>query len=114
MVAEEKGIRLLFAVDLSRASNSITSAEAVQFNRDLLRRCDVDWSAAGIGDAQLGNICEDMLRVIELFMIDPGQIGSDRELRAYLRRWVVPVFRAEVDSHHNPPPRRRAPARVAP
>ena len=112
-VAEEKGIRLLFAVDLSRASRRITSTEAVQFNRDLLRRCDVDWSAAGIGDAQLEDICEFMLRVIELFMIDPGQIGSGGELRAYLRRWVVPVFRAEVDSHHNPPGRRGAPARVA-
>ena len=112
-VAEEKGIRLLFAVDLSRASRRITSTEAVQFNRDLLRRCDVDWSAAGIGDAQLEDICEYMLRVIELFMIDPGQIGSGGELRAYLRRWVVPIFRAEVDSHHNPPGRRGAPARVA-
>jgi hypothetical protein len=112
-VVEEKGIRLLFAVDLSRASRRITSAEVVQFNRDLLRRTDVDWSAAGMGDAQLEDICEYILRIIELFMIDPGQIGTGPALRAYLRRWVVPVFRAEVESHRSSGQRKGARARAA-
>lgn len=112
-VVEEKGIRLLFAVDLSRASRRITSAEVVRFNRDLLRRTDVDWSAGGVGDAQLEDICEYMLRVIELFMIDPGQIGTGPALRAYLRRWVVPVFRAEVESHRGSRQRQRPHARAA-
>jgi hypothetical protein len=40
-----------------------------------------------------------MLRIIELFMLDPGEIGTGPALRAYLNRWVVPVFRAEVQSH---------------
>jgi AcrR family transcriptional regulator len=112
-VVEEKGIRLLFAVDLSRASRRITSAEVVQFNRDLLRRTDVDWSSAGMGDEQLEDICEYILRIIELFMIDPGQIGTGPALRAYLRRWVVPVFRAEVESHRSSRQRKRPPARAA-
>ena len=98
-VAGEKGIRLLFDVDPSRASRRITSTEAVRFNRDLLRRSEVDWTAAGIGDARLEDICRYMLRFIELFMIDPGEIGTGPALRAYLNRWVVPVFRAEVQSH---------------
>lgn len=104
-VVEEKRMRLLFAVDPSRASERITSTEAVQFNRDLLRRTDVDWSAVGLGDAELEDICEYMLSVIELFMIDPGKAKKGEALRAYLRRWVAPVFHAEVESHRAPKPR---------
>ena len=109
-VVEEKAIRQLFTVDLSRASKRITSYEAVQFNRDLLRRSDVDWSAAGLSDAELEDICGYMLRIIELHMIDPGEFRTGRALRAYLRRWVAPVFRSEVESHRHLSPRRPRPA----
>jgi AcrR family transcriptional regulator len=112
-MVEEKGIRLLFAVDPSRASRRIASAEVVRFNRDLMRRTDVDWSAAGIDDAQLEDICEYILRIIELFMIDPRQIGTGPTLPAYLRRWVVPVFRAEVESDRSSGERKRPRARAA-
>ncbi|WP_082690544.1 TetR/AcrR family transcriptional regulator [Mycobacterium sp. M26] len=106
-LAEQKGIRLLFSYDLPRASQRITSTEVIQFNRDLLQRLDVDWRAAGIGDVQLEEICEYMLRIIELVMVDPADLRTGKALRAYLRRWVGPVFRSEVDAHRPLATRRR-------
>lgn len=96
---EEKGIRLLFSSDFPRASRRITSHATLQFYRDMLRRFDVDWSAVGLGDVELEEIGEYMLRILELFMVDPGEVRTGDGLRAYLRRWVAPVFRSEVDSH---------------
>ena len=98
-VVEEKSMRLLFSLDQSRASQRITSIEAIQFNRDLLRRTDVDWAAAGMDDAELEDLCEYMLRVVEQFMLDPARAKRGEELRAYLNRWVAPVFRSEVEAH---------------
>jgi hypothetical protein len=98
-VVEEKSMRLLFSLDQSRASQRITSIEAIQFNRDLLRRTDVDWAAAGMDDAELEDLCEYMLRVVEQFMLDPVRAKRGEELRAYLNRWVAPVFRSEVEAH---------------
>jgi AcrR family transcriptional regulator len=100
-LAEEKGARLLFSYDLTRASKRITSKDSIRFNRDMLRRFDVDWSAVGLGDQELEDISEYMLRIVELFMIDPTDVSTGKALRAYLSRWVAPVFRAEVESHRH-------------
>jgi AcrR family transcriptional regulator len=96
---EQKTVRLLFTLDRFRASKRITSIEAVQFTRDLLRRTDVDWAAFGLGDAELEDLGEYTLRVVEQFMLDPGPAKRGEELRAYLKRWVAPVFRSEVEAH---------------
>lgn len=106
-MSRQKSIRLLFSAELSRASERITSPEVLRFNRELLRGFDVDWSAAGLGDKQLEELCAYMLRIIELHMIDPGNAGSGKSLRAYLRRWVGPVFITEVESRHSSSPKRR-------
>lgn len=96
---KERGIRLFFTYDLSRATKRITSQESYQFYRDMLQRFDVDWSAVGMGDVELEEVGEYLLRIIELYMVNPGEVRTGDVLRAYLRRWVAPVLRSEVETH---------------
>ena len=68
---------------------SVTSEVALQFANAMLRRIDVDWAALGFTDAELDELAEHLLRIIQSFVLDPGRPprGSS-EQRAYLRRWV--------------------------
>jgi len=68
---------------------SVTSEVALQFANAMLRRFDVDWAALGFTDAELDELAEHLLRIIQSFVLDPGRPprGSS-EQRAYLRRWV--------------------------
>ncbi len=68
---------------------SVTSDIALRFGRDMVERLDVDWAAAGYGDADLDELAEHLLRIIQSFVIDPGRPPRrGDELRAYLSRWV--------------------------
>ena len=70
-------------------TESVTSDVAQDFARSMLRRFDVDWAGLGFTDADLDELAEYLLRVIQSFVIDPGRPprrGDD--LRDYLRRWV--------------------------
>lgn len=68
---------------------SVTSEVALQFANAMLRRFDVDWAALGFTDAELDELAEHLLRIIQSFVLDPGRPPrSGAEQRAYLRRWV--------------------------
>ena len=68
---------------------SVTSEVALQFANAMLRRFDVDWAALGFTDAELDELAEHLLRIIQSFVLDPGRPPrSPSEQRAYLRRWV--------------------------
>jgi AcrR family transcriptional regulator len=68
---------------------SVTSEVALQFANAMLRRIDVDWAALGFTDAELDELAEHLLRIIQSFVLDPGHPPrSPSEQRAYLRRWV--------------------------
>ena len=68
---------------------SVTSEVALQFANAMLRRIDVDWAALGFTDAELDELAEHLLRIIQSFVLDPGRPPrSPSEQRAYLRRWV--------------------------
>ena len=55
----------------------------------MVRRIDVDWTALGFTDAELNELAEHLLRIIQSFVLDPGRPPrSPGEQRAYLRRWV--------------------------
>jgi hypothetical protein len=55
----------------------------------MLRRFDVDWAGLGFTDADLDELAEHLLRIIQSFVIDPGRPPRrGDELRDYLRRWV--------------------------
>ena len=75
-------------------TESVTSDVAQDFARSMLRQFDVDWAGLGLTDADLDELAEYLLRVIQSFVIDPGRPprrGDD--LRDYLRRWVGSAVR---------------------
>jgi len=85
----EKYIGLLMVPGGATHVESVTSDIALQFGRDMVQRLDVDWTAAGYGDADIDELAEHLLRIIQSFVLDPGRPprqGDD--LRAYLGRWV--------------------------
>lgn len=87
---KDKHIGLLVAPGLATAhTESVTSDVALQFANSMLRRFDVDWSELGFTDADLDELAEHLLRIIQSFVIDPGRPPrTGVELRAYLRRWI--------------------------
>jgi AcrR family transcriptional regulator len=70
-------------------TESVTSDVALDFAHSMVRRFDVDWAGLGFSDADLDELAEHLLRIIQSFVIDPGRPPRTGEgLRAYLRRWV--------------------------
>ena len=68
---------------------SVTSDVALQFANRMVRRFDVEWAGLGFSEAELDELAEHLLRIIQSFVIDPGRpprMGVN--LRDYLRRWV--------------------------
>jgi AcrR family transcriptional regulator len=88
---EDKHIGLLVAPGRPNAhTESVTSDVALQFANAMVRRFDVDWAAHGFTDAELDELAEHLLRIIQSFVIDPGRPPrTGQVLRDYLRRWVA-------------------------
>ncbi|MBU9763194.1 TetR/AcrR family transcriptional regulator [Mycobacterium sp. TNTM28] len=86
----DKHIGLLVAPGRANAhTESVTSDVAVDFARAMLRKLDVDWAELDYTDAELDELAEHLLRIIQSFVIDPGRPPRTGEaLRSYLRRWV--------------------------
>jgi AcrR family transcriptional regulator len=71
----------------------VTSPAAIEFARSLLERTEVDWQKAGYGRAELGELGEFTLRVLQSLVLDPGTPRrSGSALRGFLRRWVGPAI----------------------
>ena len=87
---QDKHIGLLVAPGRATVhTESVTSDVALQFANALLRRFDVDWVGLGFSDAELDELAEHLLRIIQSFVIDPGRPPrAGKDLRHYLRRWV--------------------------
>ncbi len=88
---KDKHIGLLVAPGRPNAhTESVTSDVALQFANAMVRRFDVDWAANGFTDAELDELAEHLLRIIQSFVIDPGRPPrTGQVLRDYLRRWVA-------------------------
>jgi AcrR family transcriptional regulator len=70
-------------------TESVTGDVALDFAHSMVRRFDVDWAGIGFTDAELDELAEHLLRIIQSFVIDPGRPPREgRALRDYLRRWV--------------------------
>jgi AcrR family transcriptional regulator len=87
---KDKHIGLLIVPGRADAhTESVTSDVAVQFANSMLRRFDVDWAGLGFSDANLDELAEHLLRIIQSFVVDPGRPPRQGvELRDYLKRWV--------------------------
>ncbi|KHO20805.1 TetR family transcriptional regulator [Mycolicibacterium setense] len=87
---QDKHIGLLVAPGRANAhTESVTSDVAVDFARAMLHKMDVDWADVGYSDAELDELAEHLLRIIQSFVIDPGRPPrTGAALRGYLTRWV--------------------------
>lgn len=75
-------------------SESVTSDVALQFANNMVRRFDVDWQSLGYTDAELDELAEYLLRIIQSFVVDPGRPPrTGAALRSFLRRWVGAAVR---------------------
>ncbi|WP_217439315.1 TetR/AcrR family transcriptional regulator [Nocardia barduliensis] len=96
----DRPVQVMLAHDFTKASAGITSDACVRFGHTLLTGLDVDWSELGLRDADLDDLVEYLLRILQSFMADPGRPPRRGTLlRGYLRRWVAPVLRAEIAAH---------------
>jgi AcrR family transcriptional regulator len=87
---EEPYFRLL--LEPGRASifaKGITAEHSIAVGRTVLHRLPIDWAAYGFDDALLDELAEFLLRVLQSFIVDPGDPPrSKQQLRAFLSRWV--------------------------
>lgn len=73
----------------------VTSPVAVSLGRSFLEQIGIDWSAHGIASDALDEIVEQMLRMTQSLVLDPGTPPrSGLELRRYLHRWFAPAIDA--------------------
>ena len=93
---KDKHVGLLLGPDRAGGfSADVTSDVAVDFARTMLGRFDVNWAGLGYTDADLDELAEHLLRIIQSFVIDPGRPPrTGPQLRRYLRRWVAPALTA--------------------
>ncbi len=87
---KDRHLGLLLAPGAANAhTEAVTSDVAIGFANSMLRRFDVDWAGHGFSDAELAELAEHLLRIIQSFVVDPGRPPrTGAQLRGYLRRWV--------------------------
>ncbi len=69
----DKHVQLMLIHDFTRASTGVTSDLGIRFGHGLLAGLDVDWAGLGLDDADLDDLAEYTLRILQSFMIDPGR-----------------------------------------
>jgi AcrR family transcriptional regulator len=97
---KDKHLGLVIAPGRPNAhTEGVTSDVALDFAHSMVRRFDVDWAGLGFTDADLDELAEHLLRIIQSFVIDPGRPPrTGQELRVYLRRWVGSAVAASISA----------------
>jgi AcrR family transcriptional regulator len=90
---QERHLSLLLATGRSDMfTEGVTSPTAMDFGHTILQRFPIDWAQHGYTPADLDELVEFMLRILQSFVLDPGHPRRKKHaLRAYLRRWVSPA-----------------------
>jgi AcrR family transcriptional regulator len=88
-------------------SERMLTARSIAQARTILLSHQVDWPALGLDDAGLNELVEHLIRVTQsMIVVPPDPPRTGEELRAYLRRWAVPVLRprsaADGDGEERP------------
>lgn len=92
-IHQERYLSALFVRDQAHLTRQFTAATPSALTRTLLARLPVNWPALGIGQREQDQLVEIYLRTLQSFVVDPGPPRSPRELRAFLRLWLVPAIR---------------------
>ncbi len=73
----------------SALSRGLTSEVALTLGRSIIDRFPVDWTSYGYTSGELDGLVEQMLRMTQSFILDPGaNPRRGKWLRAYLQRWL--------------------------
>ena len=87
--------RLIAPGRISRTTAGLTAPSSIALGGKLLSGFGIDWSEAGLPEDERLELVEHLLRMLQSFVIDPGDPErTGEELRAYLRRWVAPALRS--------------------
>lgn len=95
-IPREPYIGLLFqAGETDTFSRGVTSAMALSVGADILRGVPVDWAEIGVGEHELEDLAEILMRLFVSFLQYPSDPPrSDDDLRALVRRWLGPALHA--------------------
>lgn len=76
----------------ARRTASITSPMAQEFGREVLASLPIDWLGYGIDDQATALLVEQMLRMVQSFIVDPGDpVRHGASLTSYLSVWLIPT-----------------------
>ena len=93
-IPQERYVALLLRTG-SAFTQGIISEVSMTFGRSLLARTSIAWEDLGYDDAELDELVEVMLRLIQSHAVTPfspsGAARSPEQLRAFLRRWFGPT-----------------------
>lgn len=95
-IPNEPRLSLLLQLEDSAAfGRGATTAEAIAYGAEMLKRFPVDWAAAGVGQDELDGLAEIVMRLLTSLLQHPGEPSRDEaEVRAVLYRWLAPGLRA--------------------
>jgi hypothetical protein len=80
---------LVSAPRVGTFARGFTSPQAARFGRLMLQRIHVDWEALGLTGPMFDEFVEQLLRIMQSLVIDPGTPPRRGEpLRDYLTRWL--------------------------
>jgi AcrR family transcriptional regulator len=83
-------------------SRDFTSETAITLGRAMIERFPIDWTSYGYDNDELNELVEQMLRITQSFVIDPGIPPRTADaLRSYLTRWIAPSIIA-ISSSERP------------
>jgi AcrR family transcriptional regulator len=76
---------LLLSGKVATFAKGVTSETAMAFGRSILQRFPIDWAKLGYDDARLDDLTEYLLRLLQSFILDPGETPRrGAELRRFL------------------------------
>jgi AcrR family transcriptional regulator len=99
----ERYLSLLFGpARQANFTRNITTPTGFGLTGALLSGLPVDWPALGIEQRQKDELIEIYLRTLQSFTSDPGPPRSGSQLRAFLRNWLAPAVRNQVQTQPKP------------
>jgi hypothetical protein len=84
---------LLQLGDTATFSRAATSPLMLDYGSAMLRRFPVEWSDAGVSDADLDGLAEMIMRLLISLLDSSTEVPRpEDEVRALLDRWLVPAL----------------------
>jgi len=84
---------------ISVFSRDFTSETAIALGRAMVERFPINWNAHGFESTDLDELVEQMLRMTQSLVVDPGTPPRRGDaLRSYLTRWLAPAITSGTSS----------------